>query len=81
MMAKKKPLLKNQNHFRKRTYSQGGQFTGQSRYAKIPSENMKFQQFVDLIFESRMAKEEIKFEIMNYVQALETNYNDAIKTG
>jgi|TARA_B110001450_G_C17549624_1_gene452098 hypothetical protein len=28
-----------------------------------------------------MAKEEIKFEIMNYVQALETNYNDTIKTG
>ena len=34
-----------------------------------------------MIFESRMAKEEIKFEIMNYVQALETNYNDTIKTG
>lgn len=50
-----------------------------SRYRNIPSENLKFQQFIDLIFESKMPKDDIKFEIINYVQALETNYNDTIK--
>ena len=40
---------------------------------------MKFQQFIDLIFESRMGKEDVKYEIINYVQALETNYNDTIR--
>ena len=40
---------------------------------------MKFQQFIDLLFESNMNKEEMKFEILNYTQALETNYNDTIK--
>lgn len=50
-----------------------------SRYRNIPTENMKFQQFIDLLFESNMNKEEMKFEILNYTQALETNYNDTIK--
>lgn len=50
----------------------------ESRYRHIPSENLKFQQFIDLIFESRMEKDDVKFEIINYVQALETNYNDTI---
>ena len=43
MMAKKKPLLKDKSHFHKRTYSQGGHFSGVSRYSNIPSENLKFQ--------------------------------------
>lgn len=51
----------------------------ESRYRNIPSENIKFQQFIDLIFESKMQKEDVKFEILNYVQALETNYNVTIK--
>jgi hypothetical protein len=63
------------NH--KRTQSQGNAL--HSRYHHIPSENLKFQQFIDLIFESRMQKEDIKYEIINYVQALETNYNDTIR--
>ena len=50
-----------------------------SRYRDIPTENMKFQQFIDLIFESRMKKDDVKFEILNYVQALETNYNGSIQ--
>ena len=58
-----------------RTKSQGIE----SRYRNIPSENIKFQQFIDLIYESKMSKDDQKFEIMNYVQALETNYNETIK--
>ena len=40
---------------------------------------MKFQQFIDLLFESNMNKEDMKFEILNYTQALETNYTETIK--
>ena len=58
-----------------RTKSQGIE----SRYRNIPSENIKFQQFIDLIYESKMEKDDQKFEVLNYVQALETNYNDTIK--
>ena len=52
---------------------------GESRYRHIPSENLKFQQFIDLIFESKMPKDDVKFEILNYVQALETNLNEAVR--
>lgn len=51
----------------------------ESHYKNIASENLKFQQFIDLIFESKMNKDDVKFEILNYVQALETNYNEALK--
>jgi len=65
-----------------RTKSQGQSLRqGESRYRNIPSENLKFQQFIDLIFESRMDREDVKFEILNYVQALETNYNESIQEG
>ena len=40
--------------------------------------NSNFDDFIDLIFESKMQKEDVKFEILNYVQALETNYNETI---
>ena len=33
---------------------------------------------MDLIFKSKMEKEDIKEEILKYVQLLETNYNDTI---
>lgn len=49
-----------------------------SRYAHIPTENLKFQKFIELIHKSKMSKEDIKEEIMKYVQALETNYMDTI---
>ena len=78
---KKKPKSQTQH---KRTQSHQS-FTGslippgESRYRRIPSENVKFQQFIDLIFESRMPKDGIKFEILQFVQALETNLNEAIR--
>ena len=50
-----------------------------SRYHHIPTENMKFGKFVDLLFESKMSKDGIKSELINYVKALETNYTDHIQ--
>lgn len=50
-----------------------------SRYRNIPTTNVKFQKFIDLIFKSRMTSENVKEEIVKYVQALETSYTDAIR--
>jgi len=52
-----------------------------SRYAKgtIPTENLKFSQFLDILFTSGMTKAEIKSEARSYVQVLETNYTDKIR--
>ena len=50
-----------------------------SRYRNIPTTNVKFQKFIDLIFKSRMPSDDVKDEIIKYVQALETSYTDAIR--
>ena len=50
-----------------------------SRYRNIPTTNVKFMKFIDLIFKSRMQTDEVKDEIIKYVQALETSYTDAIR--
>lgn len=50
-----------------------------SHYRFIPTENAKFSKFLELIFKSKMTKEDIRDEITKYVQALETNYTDLIK--
>lgn len=50
-----------------------------SRYRNIPTENIKFQKFIDLIMKSQMTQDEIKEEIMKYVQTLETSYTDSIR--
>mmetsp|Transcript_13797 Transcript_13797/g.17460 ORF Transcript_13797/g.17460 Transcript_13797/m.17460 type:complete len:248 (+) Transcript_13797:863-1606(+) len=50
-----------------------------SRYRNIPTQNVKFMKFIELIFKSRMPQEDIKDEIVKYVQALETSYTDAIR--
>lgn len=52
---------------------------GFSRYTNIPTENIKFEKFIDLIFSSKMKHDEMKDEIKSYVKALETNYNDTIR--
>lgn len=44
----------------------------------IPTENLKFDQFLDILFSSQMNHDEIQSEIKNYVCVLETNYNDKI---
>ena len=50
-----------------------------SRYRNIPTTNVKFQKFMELIFKSKMPSDHIKDEIVKYVQALETSYTDAIR--
>ena len=50
-----------------------------SRYRHIPTENIKFTKFLDLLFKSKMGRDDIKEEIAKYVQALETNYTESIK--
>ena len=50
-----------------------------SRYRHIPTQNIKFTNFLDLLFKSKMEKEDVRSEISKYVEALETNYNDTIK--
>ena len=40
---------------------------------------MKFEKFVDVLFKSRMQTEDVKDQIIKYVQALETSYTDAIR--
>ena len=53
-----------------------------SRYAQglIPTENLKFGQFLDIIFGTNMQPYEIKAEVTDYMTVLETNYNEKIKT-
>jgi gamma-glutamyl:cysteine ligase YbdK (ATP-grasp superfamily) len=51
----------------------------QSRYRYIPTENIKFEKFMELISKSKMEKENIRDEIVRYVKTLETNYTDTIK--
>ena len=50
-----------------------------SRYRSIPTKNVKFEKFIELIFKSRMQTQEVKDEIIKYVQALETSYTDTIR--
>ena len=50
-----------------------------SRYRLIPTENLKFQKFIDLIYQSKMTADEQKEEIVKYVSLLETNYNSTIR--
>jgi len=48
-----------------RTQSYGG--AGVSRYAKLPTENMKFEKFVELLMTSKMTKEQIMNELVMYL--------------
>ena len=45
----------------------------------IPTENLKFSQFLDILFSSGMNKLDIRKEIQGYIQVLETNYTDKIR--
>ncbi len=49
------------------------------RYAKVATRNLKFEKFIEAIFRSRMATEDVKDEIVKYVQALETSYTEAVR--
>lgn len=54
----------------------GGQV---SRYAHIPTENLKFRSFIEALFGSKMTSDDIKEEVKAYVEVLETNYTDTIR--
>ena len=56
-----------------------GNMTSRYRQGTIPTENIKFSQFLDILFTSGMTKNEIKNETQGYVQVLETNYTDKIR--
>lgn len=60
----------------------GDQLNSPSRYrfGMIPTENLKFGQFLDIIFNSRLTIDEIKQETRDYVQVLETNYTEKISS-
>ena len=58
----------------------GGNTTNKVKTIRnIPTTNVKFQKFIDLIFKSRMPTDDVRDEIIKYVQALETSYTDAIR--
>lgn len=40
----------------------------------MPTENVKFEEFITLLLDSKMSKEDIKDEVINYTQTLETTY-------
>ena len=44
----------------------------------IPTNNLKFEQLVKIVFDSKLTKEEQKNEILAYVQNLETQWADRI---
>jgi hypothetical protein len=44
----------------------------------IPTNNLKFEQLVKVVFDSKLTKEEQKNEILAYVQGLETQWADRI---
>jgi len=40
---------------------------------------VKFEKFIELLFKSRIQSEDIKLQIVKYVQALETNYMEIVQ--
>ncbi len=47
--------------------SKGGAITSRYRQGMIPTENLKFNQFMDILFSSRMSRDEIKDEACSYI--------------
>jgi hypothetical protein len=44
-------------------------------YHQIPTQNIKFEKFIETLMGSNLTKDEIAEEIILYNSALETNYN------
>ena len=51
-----------------------------SQYQQIPTRNTKFESMIDSLFKSRKSAADVKDEIIKYVQALETNYTELIRS-
>jgi len=52
--------------------------TSRYRMGQMATQNLKFEQLLDVLFGSMLSTEEVKSEIKTYVQVLETNYNNRI---
>jgi len=50
-----------------------------STYGALPTKNIKFEKFIELMFTSGMDPNSIQSETVKYVQALETNYTETIR--
>ena len=50
-----------------------------STYLNLPTQNVKFEKFCELMFASGMQNDRIQSEVVKYMQALETNYCDTIR--
>lgn len=74
LSSKRVPQLQTVQH--KRVRSVVGSI---SRYANIPTENLKFNQFIEALFSSKMNNDDIKVELKHYVEAIETNYTGTIR--
>jgi len=61
------------------TRSPSHSHTQRSTYLNLPTKNVKFEKFTELMFASGMHNEKIQEEVVKYVQALETNYCETIK--
>lgn len=59
--------------------NRAGNMTSRYRKGTIPTQNIKFSQFLEILFTSGMNKAEIQMETQGYVQVLETNYTDKIR--
>ena len=69
----------NASHHKRASSNVAGVGPSRYRYGMIPTENLKFSQFLDILFTSGMTKAEVKQESQSYVQVLETNYTDKIR--
>ena len=81
-----KSAASSRNHYNKvqstshkRAVSNAAGSGSRYRQGMIPTANLKFNQFLEILFSSQMTKDEIKCETRDYVQVLETNYTDKIR--
>ena len=72
-------LKQAQSTSHKRAVSNAAGATSRYKQGMIPTENLKFNQFLEILFNSQMTQMEIKNETKDYVQVLETNYTDKIR--
>ena len=46
----------------------------------MPTVNQKFERFVDDLFDSHQKASDVKDQIVKYVQVLETNYSEVVRS-
>lgn len=48
------------------------------RQGTMQADNSKFDQFLTILLQSKLKREEVKLDILRYVQTMETNYTDRV---